>query len=207
MRFPEEERILAPGDIRIRAAETALPEVSSPTLSCRVQTGRPLGVAALTELTSNVGDPWEMNDTSMPGVPYCAELCGGKYAGKVVGGSELAGEVQGGACSWCMPGDASLIQCRELDPKEGRERAVMIYLMTVIIFQMTLRNIIRGVCVCVWGGLLLNIASPTSLPKGRLDAQVLQPVPCPSSDGFPHMPHDLCSLVILRMTEWVDLSG
>lgn len=27
---PEEERILAPGDIRIRAAASALPEVSSP---------------------------------------------------------------------------------------------------------------------------------------------------------------------------------
>lgn len=121
-------------------------------LSCRVQTGRPLGVAGLTELTSNVGDPWEMKDTSMPGVPHCAELCGGKYADKVVGVSELAGEVRGDACSWRMTGEASLIRCQELDLKEGRERAVMIYLMTVIIFQMTLRNIIRGVCVCVCGG-------------------------------------------------------
>lgn len=59
------------------------------------------------------------------------------------------------------------------------------YLMTVIIFQMTLRNLIRDVCVCVWGGLLLNIASPTSLPKGRLHAQVLQSAPClPSGDYF-----------------------
>lgn len=36
-----------------------------------------------------------------------------------------------------------------MDLKEGRERAMVTYLMTVIIFQMTLRNLIRDVCVCV----------------------------------------------------------